>query len=155
MRSEVPEDEVSAFKVLRSSDTNCSDCEAAFVSVAWEGEAVFFRSACTVVRADWAVDKSPALRALPRDVRSEESWDSFELLPAVVAKPWLICCRFWKADWAPFRSPEDKLFCRFWRVCCNLLELLDERTNWARLAAETGLIDISFIPSKADRLPLV
>jgi hypothetical protein len=35
------------------------------------------------------------------------------------------------------------------------LELLDERTNCARLAAETGLIDISFIPSKADRLPLV
>jgi hypothetical protein len=67
----------------------------------------------------------------------------------------LIRCKFWKADWAPFRSPDVKLFCRFCRVSCNLLELLDESTNCARLAAETGLIDIGFIPPKADRLPLV
>jgi hypothetical protein len=63
-------EEALEFTVLSSSSTSCTDWEAAFASLVCAGEAEFFRSPRTAAKADWDVDRSPELSALPSVDRS-------------------------------------------------------------------------------------
>lgn len=65
--------EALVFSELSRPLTNCSDCEAAVVSLEREGEEEVFRSFTTVANADWAVGRSPELRALPSEAMSVDS----------------------------------------------------------------------------------
>ena len=120
---------VLEFNGLSSALTNCTDCDAAFISLACAGEGAFFRSLCTVAKADWAVDKSPEFSALPTAARSMENGELLDpVLPLAAAAPSFSFFAVWNADWAPFRSPDARLFWRLCKACCICAALLDEST---------------------------
>ena len=79
--------------VSRSS-THCTVCVAALSALVMACDGVVFRSLCTVAKADWAVDRSPELMAVPSAVISVDNCDGVpvldeeledELLPLAVA----------------------------------------------------------------------
>jgi hypothetical protein len=127
--SEALEEVSLGFNELSKPWTNFSDWDARLVSSVCDDDVALFKSPLTVVKADWAVARSPEVSALPSAARSVESGELFEaLLPLAVVRFWFSRCKEWNADWAPVRSPNARLFCKVCNVCCSWVELLDAKT---------------------------
>jgi hypothetical protein len=110
---------VLEFNVPRIPSTSCRLWDAAVASFTWVADAELFKSLRTVTNADWAVDRSPELNALPNAVISVESWELLDnVLPVEVAEFWKSDCNVWKADWALVRLPDARLFCKVRSACC-------------------------------------
>ncbi len=78
-------EELFPLEMLSRSSTHCTVWATAVSALvtAWEGED--FMSFCTVAKADWAVERLPEPRALPRAAMSVESCEAPEELLLVEA----------------------------------------------------------------------
>lgn len=66
---------------LSRSSIHCTVWLTAVSAFVIACDGVLFKSFCTVVNADWAVDRSPELIALPSAFISVESWELLVELP--------------------------------------------------------------------------
>ena len=82
----VEDEELLESERLSRSSTHCTVWATAAVALSIACEGVDFRSLCTVANADWAVERLPELRALPRAVMSVESCEVVEELLLAAAE---------------------------------------------------------------------